>query len=56
MRSADEAAAMEKVKYLQKAFGYALTGNTRYECLFILYGATTRNVIRPEEKSVRSVI
>ena len=43
MRSADEAAAMEKVKYLQKAFGYALTGNTRYECLFILYGATTRN-------------
>ena len=43
MRSADEAAAMEKAKYLQKAFGYALTGNTRYECLFILYGATTRN-------------
>ena len=43
MRSADEAATTEKVKYLQKAFGYALTGNTRYECLFILYGATTRN-------------
>lgn len=33
----------EKARYLQKAFGYALTGNTRYECLFILYGATTRN-------------
>lgn len=33
----------EKARYLQKAFGYALTGSTRYECLFILYGATTRN-------------
>ena len=43
MRSADEASTVEKTKYLQKAFGYALTGNTRYECLFILYGATTRN-------------
>lgn len=29
--------------FLQKALGYALTGDTRYECLFILYGATTRN-------------
>ena len=37
-------AADQKKRYLQKAFGYALTGNTRYECLFILYGATTRNI------------
>ena len=34
---------MEKAKFLQKAFGYSLSGDTRYECLFILYGATTRN-------------
>ena len=33
----------EKAGYLQKALGYALTGRTQYECLFILYGATTRN-------------
>lgn len=33
----------EKVQYLQKAMGYALTGDTRYECLFLLYGPTTRN-------------
>lgn len=36
-------AATQKKRYLQKALGYALTGDTRYECLFILYGATTRN-------------
>ena len=36
-------ASDQKKRYLQKAFGYALTGNTRFECLFILYGATTRN-------------
>lgn len=29
--------------YLQKALGYALTGDTFLECLFILYGATSRN-------------
>lgn len=29
--------------YLQKTLGYALTGDTRYECFFILYGATSRN-------------
>ena len=41
---ADAAAdAWEKGVYLQKALGYALTGDTRYECLFILHGATTRN-------------
>lgn len=29
--------------YLQRALGYALSGNTALECLFILYGATSRN-------------
>ena len=43
MTGPDAGAAASKVGYFQKAFGYALTGNTRHECLFILYGATTRN-------------
>lgn len=34
---------MEKAKFLQKALGYSITGDTRYECMFFLYGATTRN-------------
>lgn len=29
--------------FLQTSLGYALTGETRFECLFILYGMTTRN-------------
>ncbi len=33
----------EKAKYLQKALGYAISGDTRYECMFFLYGETTRN-------------
>lgn len=33
----------DKAKFLQKAFGYGISGDTRHECLFILYGATTRN-------------
>jgi len=33
----------EKIEYLQKLMGYALTGDTRLEACFILYGATTRN-------------
>ncbi|MBR5294094.1 MAG: DNA primase [Oscillospiraceae bacterium] len=33
----------EKARFLQKAMGYALSGNTRHECMFILHGATTRN-------------
>lgn len=35
----DEALA----SYLQKSLGYALTGDTYLECMFILYGATSRN-------------
>lgn len=33
----------EKAKFLQKVLGYALSGETQFECMFILYGATTRN-------------
>ena len=33
----------ELAAYLQKALGYALSGDTHLECLFILYGATSRN-------------
>lgn len=33
----------ETARYIQKAAGYALTGSTRHECLFILFGATSRN-------------
>lgn len=33
----------EKAKFMQKLFGYGLTGDTHYECLTILYGASTRN-------------
>ena len=29
--------------YVQKCLGYALTGDSSLECLFILYGATSRN-------------
>ena len=30
-------------RYFQKAVGYAMTGDTSLECLFIMYGPTTRN-------------
>ena len=32
-----------RADYLQKAIGYSLTGDTKMECLFILYGPTSRN-------------
>lgn len=34
---------LAKAVFLQKALGYALTGDTRHECFFILYGPTSRN-------------
>jgi putative DNA primase/helicase len=34
---------LEKALFLQKALGYALTGDTKYEALFILFGPTSRN-------------
>lgn len=33
----------EKADYLQRALGYSLLGTAREECMFILYGKTTRN-------------
>jgi len=30
-------------RFLQKALGYCLSGETSLECFFILYGSTTRN-------------
>ena len=33
----------ERIRFLQKAIGYAMSGDTRLECMFILYGATSRN-------------
>ena len=33
----------ERIRYLQKAVGYAMSGDTRLECMFILYGPTSRN-------------
>jgi len=33
----------EKALFLQKCLGYGLSGLTLHECMFILYGATTRN-------------
>ena len=33
----------DKADFLQRALAYGLSGDTRYECMFILYGETTRN-------------
>ncbi len=33
----------DRIRYLQKAIGYSMSGDTRLECMFILYGATSRN-------------
>lgn len=33
----------DKACFLQKALGYTLTGDTRHECFFILYGPSSRN-------------
>lgn len=42
--------------YLQRCFGYALSGHPREECLFLLYGATTRNGKSTLTESVMSVL
>lgn len=33
----------DRARFLQKILGYGLTGDTRHECMTILYGVTTRN-------------
>ena len=33
----------ERAGFLQRALGYAMSGRTNEECMFMLYGATTRN-------------
>ena len=33
----------DRIRYLQKAIGYAMSGDTRLECMFILYGPMSRN-------------
>jgi putative DNA primase/helicase len=33
----------DNATFLQKALGYAVTGDTRFECFFILYGPSSRN-------------
>lgn len=42
--------------YLQRCFGYALSGHPREECLFLLYGATTRNGKSTLTESVMNVL
>ena len=34
---------MDKADYLQRALGYSILGTSKEECMFILYGKTTRN-------------
>jgi putative DNA primase/helicase len=33
----------DKAEYLQKTLGYSILGSSKEECMFILYGKTTRN-------------
>ena len=33
----------DRIRYLQKAIGYSMSGDTRLECMFLLYGPTSRN-------------
>ena len=46
----------EKAIYLQKTLGYGISGDTRYECMFFLYGETTRNGKGTLMESVLSVM
>ena len=46
----------EKAQFLQKALGYGVSGDTRYECMFFLYGETTRNGKGTLMESVLSVM
>ena len=46
----------EKAIFIQKALGYGISGDTRYECMFFLYGETTRNGKGTLIESVLSVM
>ena len=47
---------MEKARFLQKALGYALSGLTHHECMFVLWGATTRNGKSTLSETVRKIM
>ena len=46
----------DRADFLQRSLGYALSGDARFECLFILFGATTRNGKGTLMESVLSVM
>lgn len=46
----------EKAIFLQKILGYGISGDTRHECMFFLYGETTRNGKGTLMESVLSVL
>ena len=46
----------DKAAFLQRAFGYALSGDVSFECLFILYGSSTRNGKGTLTEAVLSVL
>lgn len=46
----------EKAIFLQEALGYGISGDTRYECMFFIYGETTRNGKGTLMESVLSVM
>ena len=46
----------EKLNFFHKAFGYGITGDTTQECLFILYGPTTRNGKGTTMESIMNVL
>ena len=47
---------VEKARYLQKALGYALSGLTHHECMFVLWGESTRNGKSTLAETVRKVL
>lgn len=43
-------------KYMQKAYGYSLTGDTNHECLFIIYGPSSRNGKGTTQETIMSLL
>ena len=46
----------DKALFLQKTLGYGISGDTRHECMFFLYGETTRNGKGTLMESILSVL